>query len=318
MSLNQISRTLLLTFVVGLCSALAGQDCPALSSSKKTALVEYVRKEYKLGDSVTIKLAREEVVKGTCYRELTFEGRSAVKAWQLTMYLSPDGRFLTSELFDTTLDPREEERTKLQALMAGLSENKGASLGPDHAPVTIVEFSDFQCPYCRKFANIMAEVLPTEADRVRVVFHHMPLSMHPWARAAAEGVACAQLQNSKAFWAMHDRLFQEQSEITAENIKAKLAQIAKTISDLDPTSFQTCLDNQMSLGLVLRDMNLASSHDVSGTPTLFINGHRLQGIKDAAQLRELIAAAIKETTAGTKKSSVTVSTSGEVAHRLLH
>ncbi len=135
------------------------------------------------------------------------------------MYLSPDGRFLTNELFDTTVDPVEEERRKAAALMAGLVPNKGASKGLDHAPVTIVEFSDFECPFCRRFADLMKQVLPAEKNQVRIVFHHFPLSMHPWARAAAEGAACARLQSSEAFWAMHDQLFQHQQEINANNVK---------------------------------------------------------------------------------------------------
>ena len=82
-------------------------------------------------------------------------------------------------LFDTTVDPAQEQRRKAEALMAGLVQNKGASKGSDLAPVTIVEFSDFECPFCRKFADLMKQVLPAEKDRVGIVFHHMPLSIHP-------------------------------------------------------------------------------------------------------------------------------------------
>jgi protein-disulfide isomerase len=94
---------------------------------------------------------------------------------------------------------------------------------------------------------------------------------------------------------MHDQLFNEQDDITAENIKVKLSQFARATKGLDLASYQACLDNEMSLGLVFRDMNLASLNDESATPTLFINGHRLQGVKDAVQLRELIAEAAKDT-----------------------
>lgn len=212
------------------------------------------------------------------------------------MYLSPDQRFLTSELLDTTIDPQERERHKAQALMGGLSENRSSSKGSATAPVTIVEFSDFECPYCKKFTDILAQVLPEEKDQLRVVFHHMPLSMHPWARLAAEGAACAQLQNADAFWSMHDQIFQHQQEITADNIKPKLSEYAQNSKSLDRKSFQNCLDNEMSLGLVFRDMNLASANKVEATPTLFINGHQIPGIKDAQQLRDIIAEAKKEAT----------------------
>lgn len=116
----------------------------------------------------------------------------------LTLYLSPDQRFLTTEMLDTSLDPVEEERRKSAALMTALSQNKASSKGPEHARVTIVEFSDFECPFCRRLADEMDQVLPTEKDEVRLVFHHMPLSIHAWARVAAEAAACAQFQSQGA------------------------------------------------------------------------------------------------------------------------
>jgi protein-disulfide isomerase len=95
---------------------------------------------------------------------------------------------------------------------------------------------------------------------------------------------------------MHDQIFQHQQEITADNIKQKLAEYSKSINSLDRTSFQNCLDNEMSLGLVFRDMNLASANNMQGTPTLFINGHRVPGVQDAKQLRDFIVEAKKEAT----------------------
>lgn len=289
---------LIATFVVSaLANCLLGQPstCTRLPEDKKKALSDYVRKKYRLPNSVSISLAKDAPILRNCFHELTFEGSSAIKKWELKLYLSPDGRYLTSDLFDTQVDPIEEERRNAQALMASLSENKGSSVGPDHAPVTIIEFSDFECPYCRKFASMMEQIPAAEKSKVRVVFHHLPLSMHPWARAAAVGAGCAQLQNSKAFWALHDQLFREQDQITAGNIKMKLLQFARSTKSLDAATFQSCLDNEMSLGLVFRDMNLASSNDINSTPTLFINGHRLPGVKDSSELRDLIAQAAKET-----------------------
>jgi protein-disulfide isomerase len=286
-----------IAFLVFLFSGIAAaQTCPTLSADKTSALVAYVRKEYKLNDSVDLKLLEQESFGNTCYRALTFEGKTRVKTWQVTLYLSPDERFLTSELLDTTIDPQEAARRKAEALMLGLSENRGSSKGSDTAPVTIVEFSDFECPYCKKFTDILAQIWPEEKDEVRVVFHHMPLSIHPWARLAAEGAACAQLQNADAFWSMHDKIFQHQQEITADNVKQKLSEYAQNTKSLDTKSFQACLNNEMSLGLVFRDMNLASTNKVDATPTLYINGHHVPGVRDAQQLRDLIAEAKKEAT----------------------
>jgi protein-disulfide isomerase len=265
-----------------------------LPAAKKSTLVDYIRKEYKLPLKTDLRLIQDKPINASCYRELIFQGRSPAKTWEATMYLSPDGRFLTSELFDTATDPLEEERLKAKSLMTGLAENKGTAKGPENAPVTIVEFSDFQCPFCRKLADLMKEVLPAKKDTVRVVFHHMPLSIHSWARPAALGAACAQLQSSGAFWSLHDQLFQHQQEITASNVKDKLMEYAQNSKGLDMHSFQTCIDSEMSLGLVFRDMNLATAHNIQGTPTLFVNGRRIPGVRDADQLRRLITEAEAE------------------------
>ena len=118
--------------------------------------------------------------------------------------------------------------------------------------------------------------------------------MHDWARQAAEGAACAQLQSPRAFWLMQDRIFREQPSITAENIKEKLGEFAKDLKEIDIDASVRCIRDSMSLGLVLRDVNLGEATQVTGTPTLFINGHRLQRVENAARLRELIAEARRE------------------------
>ena len=139
---------------------------------------------------------------------------------------------------------------------------------------------------------------------MRVVFHHLPLSMHPWARVAAETAGCAQLQSNEAFWSFHDLIFHNQKTITADNAREKLSELAKAARGIDAAAFQKCIDNGMSVGLVLKDMNLAENSHVSGTPTLFINGHRLQSVESAEKLRELIAEARKEARTPSSVSAV--------------
>jgi Thioredoxin len=243
--------------------------CPqALSAEQRQALVRYVGRKYKLPDSVTLTLKQDRFVSGTCYRELTFQGTSDLRSGDLALYASPDLRFLTTELLDTQRDPVEEERDRNEALMKGLTEGAGATRGPAHAPATIVEFSDFQCPFCRSFAQTLNEALANETGSVRVVFRHLPLSGHVWPRRAAEGAACAQLQSAaEAFWALHDQLFRHQQTTTPENIREKLYGFAKDITGLDARAFQQCMSNSRSLGLVLRDLNLAEANQVNGTPT---------------------------------------------------
>lgn len=248
-------------------------------------------------ESIALSLTNDRLIKDSCYRELTFQGKSELSAWKLILYASPDLRFLSDELFDTQRDPVEEERDNNEAVMKGLIQGAIAARGPNDAPVAIVVFSDFQCPFCGNFARMLDEALDGGRQAVRVVFRHFPLANHSWARAAAEGAACAQLQNSQAFWSLHDQLFRNQASTTPDNIKERLNEFAKTSKELDVNAFQQCVANSMSLGLVLRDMNLAAANQVNGTPTICINGHRVQGVESTARLRELITKAREEAAA---------------------
>jgi len=278
--------------------------CPqGFTEKQKKEITQYVRKRYKLADTIDLTLKSQTTVRNTCFRELTFQGKSAFKTWELALYASPDGRFLSSDLFDTTLDPAVEQRAKDEALIKGLVQGPSATRGPTNAAVTIVEFSDFECPFCRKFALILDEALSSDAKDVRVVFHHLPLSMHPWARVAAEAAGCAQLQSNEAFWSMHDRIFENQGTITTENAKKKLADLAKTAKGVSSAAFQKCTDAGMSVGLVMKDMNLAESNQINATPTVFINGHRIKGVESAGRLREMIADARKEAASHTASAA---------------
>jgi predicted DsbA family dithiol-disulfide isomerase len=302
-------------YLIGLCGLLLGSGprleaqapaCPqAFTEKQNRILTEYVRKKYKIPEKIALSIKKNTTVRGSCFREIAFEGKSAFKTWELTLYASPDARFLSSELLDTTVDPVLEQRSKDEALMKGMMQGPVATRGPSNAPVTIVEFSDFQCPFCRKFATILDEALASDGKDVRVVFHHMPLGMHPWARMAAEAAGCAQLQSSEAFWSLHDRIFENQGAINAENAKKKLGELAKGTKGVGGAAFQKCVDAGMSVGLVLKDMDLAASFQVNGTPTVFINGHRVGGVESAAKLREMIAQARKE--AATHPGSATMS-----------
>lgn len=289
MSGTRLHSAAILVFLLS--SLAAAESCLEVTDQKAAALVDYVRKEYKLDSSVPLHLANSDVVATTCYRQLTFKGQSPTRSWQVTMYLSPDQRYLSRELMDTTVDPLAEEERRNTLLMTGLVENKNASKGPLDAPVTIVEFADFECPYCRRLAQLLDQLPTTYKKQVRLVFHHLPLSNHAWARAAAEAAGCAQLQGSDAFWRLHDALFEHQQEISPDNVKREVSDLARHIKELDIARFESCWQNQLSLGLVFKDLHLAMANDVSATPTVFINGTRIAGIGSAAQLTQLLQSA---------------------------
>jgi protein-disulfide isomerase len=153
--------------------------------------------------------------------------------------------------------------------------------------VTLAVFSDFECPYCARFAAMMKELSPEEAASVRLVFRHLPLSMHPWARRGAEAAACAQEQGDHYFWDLHDFMFEHQKELTRDNLLQRLAESAKSLSGFDPGKFSSCVIERRTAAQIDRDLAFAEQNSIDGTPTVFVNGKRIQ-IVGPEQLRTLI------------------------------
>ena len=153
------------------------------------------------------------------------------------------------------------------------------SRGPGDATVTIVEFGDFQCPFCGNLHPIMERVRGIYPDTVRIVFRNFPLrSVHPQAQQSAEAAMCANDQGR--FWDYHDSLFENQGMLDIDALKQRAIQL-----DLDTAAFGACLDSGRSAGAVQADVDAGRALGVTGTPTLFINGRRLS----SAQPREIQA-----------------------------
>jgi protein-disulfide isomerase len=146
----------------------------------------------------------------------------------------------------------------------------GFAMGSPKAPVTIVEFSDFQCPFCRNVVPTLKQLLAKYPDRVRVVFRDFPIpSLHPDAPLAHEAARCAGEQGQ--FWPYHDLLF-ERTNVNATALKQYAADIK-----LDEKKFAECLDSGRARAAVSADMEEGTRLGVSGTPTFFINGTPLVG-----------------------------------------
>jgi protein-disulfide isomerase len=158
------------------------------------------------------------------------------------------------------------------------------SVGPEDAPVTIVEFSDFECPYCGRIVPTLEKVRSTYPEQVRLVFRQFPLiGIHPNAMQAALASLCANEQ--QGFWKMHDAMFGEQHALSVEQLKEKAAKL-----ELDTEAFDACLDSDKYEAAVRADIDAGSAVGVSATPALFINGRLISG----AQPFENIAAVIDD------------------------
>jgi protein-disulfide isomerase len=168
-----------------------------------------------------------------------------------------------------------------QSLLAG----QPPSFGSPSATVTVVEFSDFQCPYCAEAANTVHKLREKYGERIRFVFRNFPLPFHPNARAAAQAGIAAQAQGK--FWEYHDRLFANQDALDAAN----LIEHAKT-AGLDVEAFRTASTGEASSSRVDEDLRLGEAVHVQGTPTMFINKKRIENPLDydavAEQVDELL------------------------------
>jgi protein-disulfide isomerase len=188
-------------------------------------------------------------------------------------YISADGQTIVKgDVYDLSKRPFQTNLDKLT-----LADQP--SFGPAGAPVTIVEFGDFECPDCKMEAPILRHDM-TEAfgGKVRVVFKNFPLeSVHPWARAAAIAGRCVYQQEQAAFWKFYDWIYDDQDQITGDNLNAKVLAWAAG-NGVDAIKLGRCIDTKASEPEV--DRSIAEGHalGVTGTPTLFINGRKIGGL----------------------------------------
>ncbi len=160
--------------------------------------------------------------------------------------------------------------------------------GKKDAKVTIVEYSDFQCPFCARFTrDTLPQIIAQYGDKVKIVFKHLPLPFHQFAQKAAEATECAgKLGGAKAFWAMHDKLFLE-GQPTGRLDILSIKQFAKEIG-LDEKKFSQCLDSGEMAGVVARDLEESQRLGVRGTPTFFVNGKVIRGALPFEAFKQVI------------------------------
>jgi protein-disulfide isomerase len=165
----------------------------------------------------------------------------------------------------------------VEVATAGRPERGG---GPK-APVTIVEFSDYQCPFCKRAEAVVDEVMKTYGDKIRLVYRDFPLPFHPNARPASEAANCANAQGK--FWDYHAKLFANQSALSEDNLKT----YAKDVG-LDSAKFDQCLAQKPYKGAIDKDIEDGTKAGVNGTPAFFVNGRVLSGAQPFDKFKEVI------------------------------
>ncbi len=271
------------------CAVAAGQTAAAPKGDfDKTAFEIYVRHLFAWGPDIKVEIGepKQSAVKGL--REVLVLASAGGASLEQTFFVSEDGKkIIRGAMYDLDQNPFKSDLDKLASL-------NGPSLGTPGAPVVLVLFTDYQCPYCREMARILKEnLLKTYPKQVRLYLQEFPLEqIHPWARDAALAGRCFNQQSPELFWRFHDWIFEHQPDITPANLREKIAGFAET-SGADLLQLNRCLDSKMMEGEVMLSVELARSLQLNSTPTLFINGRRIAAQIGWEQLRSIIDSEIE-------------------------
>jgi len=197
------------------------------------------------------------------------------------LYVTADGKHaITGDVLPFGAKPFDDARAKLEK---GVN---GAAKGPANAPVTIVEFSDMQCPHCKTAAPNIEQLLAQEPD-VHFVFQNFPLPAHNWAEKAAGYVDCVGRASNDAVWKFIEKTFNEQTNITEANADEKLKAIAGD-SGVKADEIAACAVKPDTKARIEASVALGKSVGVTGTPMIFINGRALSGAAPLELLKKVV------------------------------
>jgi protein-disulfide isomerase len=198
-------------------------------------------------------------------------------------FLSKDGKkVFRADVYDINKNPFQANVDKLDVKGA-------ATIGPANAPVTLVLFSDFQCPLCKQEADVIHKQVPAVfPEKVRIYFRDFPLeSLHNWARPAADAGRCVFKTNPAAFWDFYDWIYENQTYIGLDNLNSKIQEFV-TSKGLDGMQFSRCVESKSGNAEVAASMAVGNSLGLNATPTIFLNGRKLEGAVPWETLETLI------------------------------
>jgi protein-disulfide isomerase len=201
----------------------------------------------------------------------------------------------TQELVDSWLDkkiaksPAEVYFSEPQQPVFNVSVGDAPVLGNKNAKVTLVEYSDFQCPYCAKGSKIMHELKKKYGDKVQVAFKNFPLPFHKQAKGAALAGLCANEQGKNYFWKLHDYMFDNQSKLDSKNLK----KVAAAFQGFDPAKFGDCVDKNKYMANIDSDIKEGKVLGVKSTPTFFLNGKIISGALPVEEFSKMIDKELK-------------------------
>ena len=214
---------------------------------------------------------------------------------QIKQYLEQQRQAEMQQKFYSDLRAKHKIQYLLEPVRVEVAAT-GPAQGPESAPITIVEFSDFQCPYCARLIPTLEQVKEKYGDKVRIVFRQYPLNFHQHAQKAAEASLCANEQGK--FWQLHDAMFENQQALAVEQLKAKAAELG-----VNAEQFNACLDSNKYAAQVKTDFEEGSKAGVNGTPAIFIIGRFLSGAQPHHESTKIIDDELQRKGVATASSS---------------
>ncbi len=253
---------------------MIAQEAKARSLSVEALVKQEISEKVKAPSDEVVKKFYDENKEAV--QNAPFEG---VKP-QIVAYLQQQGMGQRQSEYLEELKKKYKPSITLPAPVVEISAAGRPEKGPKNAPVTIIEFSDYECPFCQRAEPAVAKVMETYRDKVRLVFRDFPLPMHKNAAPAAEAAACANAQGK--FWEYHGKLFTS-SSLGADRLKAIAGEIG-----LDAAKFDECVSKRQFKADVEKDLADGAEAGVNGTPAFFINGRLLSGAQPYEKIKEVI------------------------------
>ncbi len=262
-------------------SAPVQQASPALDKAAIEVYIRHLLSEWPATAKIEVGDPQPSEIPGL--REVIVTGSLQGQSAQQKLLVTPDGqKFILGTVYDLKQNP-------FRAEIAKLTTDSLPSLGTPGAPVMIVLFTDFECPYCREEAKMLrANLIAAYPKEVRLYLNDYPLlQIHPWAKQAAIAGRCVFQQSPTVFWQYHDWVFEQQPQITAANLNGKVMAFAQG-KEIDGLQLKRCMDTRATEAEVDKSIEEARSLQVDSTPTLFINGRRITQALPWPQLKALI------------------------------
>jgi protein-disulfide isomerase len=267
------------------CAQQPAEQGAAPAPLKTEDIAAYIRKVFNVPPNVTINVKEEAQSAIPGLRALKVEVTSDRGSQTQDAWVTMDGKTLVwGKSYDMSVDPFQQNLAKMKLEGAPVTGNKDAK-------VTVVEYTDFQCPYCSRAHTTVEQLLKDYDGKIKVVYKSLPLNIHNWAEDAAVAGSCVAEQNNDAFWTFAHYFFENQKTLTKETLMEKVYELAAQ-NKLDDAKLKACITGRTTLPRVQADMKEAQALGFNSTPSFVVNGRPVVGAVPIEQFRQVIDEAL--------------------------